>query len=161
MQTFMVLSVWRKTQSTSAYDQVRAGRWTLGPFSKFSLPVLVSPTQTCIYTAIKKNPFLEYFSKGKWHWTKHCWFSPPSTANLIFLTENVPDRLAFQSAAGYVALHYLFKEEKANKKKLNMETEISRKEQKLASKFIGPTYMQKKTKPFPKTLEGTFNILWN
>ena len=73
-----------------------------------------------------------------WHWTKPCWFSLPSTANLKFLTENVPDRLAFQSTETSILTQTMLpciiylREGEANEKKLNTETEISRKEQKVA-----------------------------
>lgn len=146
----MVLSVWTKTQSKSVYGQARVGGWTLGPFSKFSLPALVRPTQTYIYRSIKKS-FLDYFSKGMWHWTKHSWFSLSSTTKPDISHRKCtgqtcfPVSRDFHTHADYAALHYLFKEGEANEKKLNMETEISHKKQKLPSKFIEPTCNRKQS----------------
>lgn len=124
--------------------------WLLGHCLKSCPLASVTPTQACIYGSIKK--ILSWiFQQGMWHWIKPCWFSLPSTANFIFLTENIPDRLAFQVSrdfhthANSAVLHYLFKEGEANEKKLNSETEIYRKEPKLASKFIGSTCNRKQS----------------
>lgn len=60
---------------------------------------------------------------------------------MIFLAENIPDRLVFQVSrdfqthANSAALHYLFKEGETNEKKLNPETEISHTEKKPTLEF--------------------------
>jgi hypothetical protein len=81
---------------------------------------------------------------------------------LIFLTENIPDRLAFQVSRDFrthtdaAALHYSFQEDEAKKKKQNPETEISHEEQKLATKFTGPTWYRKKKRPITAEIEEPF-----
>ena len=84
---------------------------------------------------------------------------------MIFLTENIPDRLAFQVSRDFrthtdaAALHYLFQEDEAKKKKQNPETEISHEEQKLATKFTGPTWYRKKKKKKSQLLLKLKNLL--
>ena len=124
------------------------------------ITVPVTPTQTRICTNIKKKIISWIFQPEECDTGQNLVILIPSTANLIFLTENIPDRLAFQVSRDFrthtdaTALHYLFQEDEAKKKKQNPETEISHEEQKLATKFTGPTwYRKKKKKKKPITAE--------
>lgn len=114
----------KRKQNKPIFSHVSAGRLKQGPFSKSCLPAPFVPTQASYTKALKKKKsFLEYFSQGMWYWTKPWWLSLPCTANLIFLMENIPDRLLFQVSRDFKihansdALHYLFKIDKVNEKK--------------------------------------------
>ena len=98
-----------------------------------------------------------------WHWTKPCYshslyckldiFHGKYTWQTCFPGQQ---RLPYYTDAA--ALHYLFQEDEAKKKKQTPETEISQEEQKLATKFTGPTWYRKNFKrPITAEIEEPFD----
>lgn len=76
----------------------------------------------------------------------------------IYLTDLLSRSAETPYYTDAAALHYLFQEDEAKKKKQTPETEISHEEQKLATKFTGPTWYRKNFKrPITAEIEEPFD----